>query len=57
MYFLLQISIIFAVTASNIRWHWTPKPYLASLIGAGLAFGLTRLIGLWRLAESRLRER
>ena len=25
MYFLLQSSIIFAVCASNIHWHWTPN--------------------------------
>jgi hypothetical protein len=31
MYFLLQSSIIFAVVASNIRWHWTPNGYLARL--------------------------
>ena len=33
MYFLLQSSIIFAVCASNIRWHWTPNGYLASVLG------------------------
>ena len=36
MYFLLQASIIFAVCASNIHWHWTPNGYLASTLGAAL---------------------
>jgi hypothetical protein len=46
MWFLLQSSIIFAVVASNIRWQWTPNGYLASLIGIGLAWSLTRLLSL-----------
>jgi len=37
MWFLLQASIIFAVVASNIHWHW-------ALLGIGLAYGLTLLI-------------
>ena len=37
MWFLFQASIIFAVVASNIHWHWTPNGYLASAIGIGLA--------------------
>jgi mannitol-specific phosphotransferase system IIBC component len=44
VWFLFQSLIIFAVMASNIRWHWTPNGYLAVLIGAGLAYGLTCLI-------------
>lgn len=56
MYFIFQSSIIFAVLASNIHWKWTPNGYLAGLIGVGLAYGLTRLIGLWRVTENRLRE-
>lgn len=42
MYFLLQSSIIFAVYASNIAYHWTPNGYLAGLIGVGLAYGVLR---------------
>jgi hypothetical protein len=34
MWFLFQSTIIFAVMASNIHWHWTPNGYLAGLIGA-----------------------
>jgi hypothetical protein len=41
MWFLVQSSIIFAVMASNIRWHWTPNRYLAGMIGVGLAYGVT----------------
>jgi hypothetical protein len=37
MWFLLQGSIIFAVVASNIHWHWTPNHYLPSLIGFCIA--------------------
>ena len=46
MWFLLQSSIIFAIVASNIRWHWTPNGYLASLIGIGLAWSVTRLLSM-----------
>src|SRR6267378_2739534 len=41
MWFVFQGSIIFAVVASNIHWQWTPNGYLASLIGVGLAYGLS----------------
>jgi hypothetical protein len=44
MWFLLQGVIIFAVVASNIRWEWTPNTYLASAIGAGLAFLTTWIV-------------
>lgn len=57
MYFLLQSSIIFAVVASNIRWHWTPNGYLAGLIGVGLAYGATALLSALRLKHHRYRLR
>lgn len=41
MWFVLQSLIIFAVMASNIRWHWTPNGYLAGLIGFVAAYGAT----------------
>ena len=41
MWFLIQGSVVFAVVASNIHWQWTPNPYLASLIGVGLALLVT----------------
>jgi hypothetical protein len=48
-WFILQSSIIFAVIASNLFWHWTPNGYLAGLIGVGLAWVLTRLLSArWR---------
>jgi len=43
MWFLLQSVIIFAVVASNIHWQWTPNPYLAGLIGIGMALLVSRL--------------
>jgi hypothetical protein len=49
MWFLFQSTIIFAVVASNIRWHWTPNGYLPAILGAGLAWLLTRLLNVrWR---------
>jgi hypothetical protein len=49
VWFILQSSIIFAVIASNIHFHWTPNGYLAGLIGVGLAWVLTRLLSArWR---------
>ena len=47
MWYLLQASIIFAVMASNIHYHWTPNGYLAGLIGVGLAYGVTALMRPW----------
>jgi hypothetical protein len=47
MWFLLQASIIFAVVASNIHFHWTSNGYLAGLIGVGLAYGVTWLVRPW----------
>ena len=44
MWFIFQSSVIFAVVASDIHWHWTPNGYLASAIGIGLAYGLTLLL-------------
>lgn len=41
MWFLLQGSIMFAVGASNIYWHWTPNPYVASGLGVGVAMLVT----------------
>jgi hypothetical protein len=45
LWFLIQSSIIFAVIASNIHWQWTPNTYLAGLIGAALAYGVTVVLG------------
>ena len=41
MWLLFQSTIIFAIVASNIKWHWTPNGYLAGLIGVGLAWLLS----------------
>jgi hypothetical protein len=58
MWFLLQSSIIFAVVASNIHFHWTPNGYLAGLIGVVLAYGLTLLLRArpWKRPRYRHRE-
>ena len=45
MWFLLQSSVMFAVMASNITWHWTPNGYIPALAGAVLAYGATALLG------------
>src|SRR6267154_776127 len=55
MWFVFQGSIIFAVVASNIHWQWTPNGYLASLIGVGLAYGVTALLNALRLKYHRYR--
>jgi hypothetical protein len=39
MWFIFQAIVIFAVMASNIRWHWTPNGYAAGLLTARLACG------------------
>ncbi len=44
MWHLLQGSIMFAVMASNIRWHWTPNPYLAGALSFLAAWLLTKLV-------------
>jgi hypothetical protein len=49
-WYLLQASIIFAVVASNIHWHWTPSGYLPAMLGSWLAWLLTRLLSVrWRV--------
>ena len=44
MWYLLQSSIMFAVMASNIHWHWTPNGYVPALLGIGLAYLATLLV-------------
>ena len=51
MWYLLQCLIIFAVIASNIAWQWTPNIYIPSLLGVGLAYGLTKLIAHARVSK------
>jgi hypothetical protein len=41
MWFLFQILIVFAVIASNVRWHWTANPYIPAGAGLLLAWVLT----------------
>ena len=53
MMYLLQGLIICAVVGSNIQWHWTPNQYLASGIGAGLAWIATHIVVAWRDRRAR----
>ena len=58
MWLLLQSLLIFAVVGSNIHWHWTPNPYLASILGILAALlvtaGLSGLLdALRRLSRAR----
>jgi len=58
MWFLLQALIFFAVMASNIAWDWAPNPYVAALIGVGLAIGATQIVtGIQFLAAVLRRNR
>jgi hypothetical protein len=43
--YLIQSLIFCAVVGSNIQWHWTE--YLASGIGAGLAWIATHIVVEW----------
>ena len=45
--YLLQALIFCAVVGSNIHWQWTPSQYLASGIGAGLAWVATHIVVVW----------
>jgi len=47
MWFLFQSLIFCAVVGSNIHWQWTPSQYLASGIGAGLAWVATHIVVMW----------
>jgi hypothetical protein len=54
MWFIFQGSIIFAVVASNIHFHWTPNGYLASILGFVAALLVT--VGLSHLIEMARRR-
>jgi hypothetical protein len=60
MYYLLQISIVFALMASNIHWQCTPNGYLAGLVGTGLAYVSTVAVNqslLWSRKMLRSAQR
>jgi hypothetical protein len=44
MFYLLQGSIMSAAMSSNLHWHYTPNGYIPALLGAALAYGVTRLL-------------
>jgi hypothetical protein len=56
MWFLLQISIMFAVMASNVYWEGTPNKYLAGLIAVGCAYGATMLLNSARRRSQKARQ-
>jgi hypothetical protein len=51
--YLMQALIFCAVVGSNIHWQWTPNQYLASGIGAGLAWIATKAIVRYRDRRAR----
>jgi hypothetical protein len=57
MMYLLQSSIIFAVMASNIQYHWTPNGSLLAGIAAYVATALLSDLIIWlkikRTGDSR----
>jgi hypothetical protein len=56
MYHLLQILIFCAVVGSNIQGQWTPNHYLASGVGAGLAWVATHIVVAWQDRRSRYKK-
>jgi hypothetical protein len=54
MAYLLQSSIIFAVMASNIEWHWAPRgSYLPALLAGIGAYVATALLSDLNTCDSR----
>jgi hypothetical protein len=56
MWRCFQAFIVGLVMCSNIRWHWTPNPYLAGLIGGFAAYlatlGITALYEIHRRSQT-----
>ena len=50
--YLMQSLIIGSVMIHNAYNHWTPNPYVAGIIGFGLAYAFTRF--LWAVKSWRL---
>lgn len=57
MWYAIQGLIVFAVLASNVRWHWTPNGYLASLIAGGTALLFTLIVNELTVLWSRQKRR
>lgn len=55
MWKIVQLLIFAGVILSNVAWEWTPNPFLASLVAAGVAFLFTDLVGglFWRRKGAR----
>lgn len=43
MWRLIQLSVVFAVLASNIHFRWTPNPYAASVVAFLAALFVTAI--------------
>lgn len=43
MWKLIQLSVVFAVLASNIHYRWTPNPYAASVVAFLAALFVTAI--------------
>lgn len=56
---LIQLSVVFGVLASNIRYGWTPNPYAVSVVAFLAALFVTAIpimiSDLLRLADRGLR--
>lgn len=58
MWHALQLLTVFAVIASNIKWEWTPNPYLAALLAGLAAYLVTKLLaGLFWAAQKLLHHK
>jgi hypothetical protein len=49
---LLQLLIFCGVVGSSVHWQWTPNQYLASGIGAGLAWIATHIVVACEIVEA-----
>lgn len=54
---LLQLTIFVGVLVTNIEWHWTPNPLVASGAGIGAAFLATVILGWLFSLPRRLKRR
>lgn len=50
MWKLIQYLIVSGMVMSNVHWQWTPNPYVAGLLGVGVAFVVTMVVV--RLADA-----
>jgi hypothetical protein len=53
VWFLLQSAIILAVVQSNISWHWADHGIQVGIVGVGLAYLATIIVGGWGRPQIR----